>query len=85
MEAKVYKTPLKSYIQSVMKMITKYSTVVTGLAVVLLVVLAGMQYQWLTEISRTQKNRLENQMQSGAKSFSTEFNNLFSEVGSAID
>lgn len=68
-----------------MKTINRYATVITALAVILLLVLAGMQYQWLSEISRTQKNRLQNQMQSGAKSFSTEFNNLFSEVGSAID
>jgi len=68
-----------------MKYINRYATYIAGLAVLLLIILAGMQYQWLSEISRTQKNRLENQMQSGAKSFSTEFNSLFSKAGSAVN
>lgn len=68
-----------------MKKFTQYYAVITALAVILLILLAGMQYKWLTEISQTQKNRLQNQMQSGAKSFSTEFNKLFSNVGSSID
>ena len=81
----VSNTEVSSYIPCVMKYINRYANLITVLAILLLIILAGMQYQWLSEISRSQKNRIQNQMQSGAKSFSTEFDALFSETASSID
>ena len=62
----------------------KSSLLLVGLLLVLLPVLAVLQYRWIGEVSAAERSRLENSLRIASDQFATDFESEFSRLANAF-
>src|SRR5215468_4010223 len=62
----------------------KSSLILVGLLLILLPVLAVLQYRWIGEVSAAERDRLESSLRVASDRFATDFDEVFTRIANAF-